>query len=67
MRFVPLILLLGFADCRAKVIDSSAHRFRTETVAEGLKHPWALAELPDRRFLVSERGGRLLLFAAASA
>ena len=67
MRFVPLILLLAFADCRAEVLDSSAHRFRIETVAEGLKRPWAVAQLPDGRFLVSERGGRLLLFAAASA
>jgi len=33
----------------------------TETVAEGLEHPWALAFLPDGRMLVTERPGRLRL------
>jgi aldose sugar dehydrogenase len=32
---------------------------RTETVARGLEHPWALAFLPDGRLLVTERPGRL--------
>jgi glucose/arabinose dehydrogenase len=32
---------------------------RVETVARGLEHPWALAFLPDRRMLVTERPGRL--------
>ena len=32
---------------------------RGETVAGGLEHPWALAFLPDGRFLVTERPGRM--------
>ncbi len=36
-----------------------ADSLRTETVAQGLEHPWALAFLPDGRFLVTERPGRL--------
>ena len=36
-------------------------RVATETVAEGLEHPWALAFLPDGRMLVTERPGRLRL------
>ena len=32
-----------------------------ETVARGLEHPWGLALLPDGRFLVTERPGRLRL------
>lgn len=36
-----------------------ADALRTETVASGLEHPWALAFLPDGQFLVTERPGRL--------
>ena len=36
-----------------------ADALRTETVAQGLEHPWALEFLPDGRFLVTERPGRL--------
>jgi len=32
---------------------------RAQTVASGLQHPWAVAFLPEGRFLVSERPGRL--------
>jgi glucose/arabinose dehydrogenase len=38
---------------------SQAKSVRTEIVASGLQHPWALAFLPDGRFLVTERPGRL--------
>jgi glucose/arabinose dehydrogenase len=31
----------------------------TEIVAEGLEHPWAMAFLPDGRYLVTERPGRM--------
>ncbi len=32
---------------------------RPQTIVSGLEHPWALAFLPDGRFLVTERPGRL--------
>ncbi|WP_296815555.1 PQQ-dependent sugar dehydrogenase [Brevundimonas sp.] len=32
---------------------------RVETVASGLEHPWALAQMPNGRWLVTERPGRL--------
>lgn len=35
-----------------------------QTVASGLARPWALAFLPDGRFLVSEREGRLRIVSA---
>ena len=36
-----------------------AQTVRAETLASGLENPWALAFLPDGRFLVTERPGRL--------
>lgn len=37
---------------------------QAELVAEGLSHPWAVASLPEGRFLVSERPGRLRVIEA---
>ena len=41
------------------VIASERHRFRIETVADGLRDPWSLAWLPDGRMLVTEKRGAL--------
>jgi len=38
---------------------------KAETVADGLEHPWAVAFLPEGRFLVTERPGRLRVIEAA--
>ncbi len=36
-----------------------AQGLKTATIAQGLENPWALAFLPEGRFLVTERGGRM--------
>jgi glucose/arabinose dehydrogenase len=54
----PLLLASQFC-AAAEVFDSEHYRLRVVTVASGLQHPWALAFLPDRRMLVTERPGRL--------
>lgn len=44
-------------------IAAQDHRFRIETVAEGLSTPWSIAFLPDGRTLVTEKNGRLRVIA----
>ncbi|MBB3330101.1 glucose/arabinose dehydrogenase [Halomonas campaniensis] len=46
-------------------IETEHHDLRLERIASGLEHPWAVAPLPDGRFLVSERPGRLALIDTA--
>lgn len=65
-KFVYAAIALGFvsqsclADASAP-LQSEAHSFRIEQVAEGLELPWAIAFLPDGNALVSERNaGRIV-------
>ncbi|HMA15998.1 MAG: PQQ-dependent sugar dehydrogenase [Bacteroidota bacterium] len=44
------------------VEESEQQDFRIETLAEGLRHPWGLAFLPDGGILITERPGNLRLF-----
>lgn len=60
-----LALVGGTAATAAEVveerIDTDKQDFRIVRLASGLHHPWAVAQLPDGRFLVTERRGRLAL------
>ncbi|KPQ26127.1 MAG: glucose/sorbosone dehydrogenase family protein [Halomonas sp. HL-48] len=49
------------ADMVEERIESDQLAFSIEKVAEDLENPWAVAFLPDGRYLVSERPGRLNL------
>lgn len=62
---ILLCLLLSFrasAEQHKKPPNSAGSSFRVVTVVRDLNFPWSVAFLPDRSFLVTERGGRLLLF-----
>jgi glucose/arabinose dehydrogenase len=52
-----LALLAAFALTLTSPL--AAQTVRPETVASGLQNPWAVAFLPEGRFLVTERPGRL--------
>ncbi len=49
------------AEVVAEPIATEHLELRLERIAEGLEHPWSVVLLPDGRFLVSERPGRLAL------
>ncbi|KQN69964.1 PQQ-dependent sugar dehydrogenase [Devosia sp. Leaf64] len=62
LPLVTLSLMLSVAsNAQAQTVDSSAGSLTATVVADGLEHPWGLAFLPDRRFLVTERSGQLLV------
>lgn len=63
------LLLLGAvsnvqADITHNAIESDHLTFSIERLADGLENPWAVAILPDGRYLVSERNGQLNLIDA---
>lgn len=69
-RFVvPGVALLGIAALAAAgwLATRPAEPLAVEVVQSGLEHPWDLAFAPDGRMLVTERGGRFLVFATAAA
>ena len=74
-RLVTQVLLFTVVvGCRNAPAQGSAQQspnpgntrdvLRVETVATGLEHPWGFEPLPDGRFLVTERPGRLRIVSA---
>ncbi len=54
-----LVHLVAAAALVAVAAPASGQQMRAATVAQGLEHPWAVAFLPQGRFLVTERPGRM--------
>lgn len=42
--------------------ESEEHNFRVVRIVDNLQHPWAVSQLPDGKFLITERAGQLILF-----
>jgi len=51
------------AVARGQVVRSTRHTMRLSTLSLGLVQPWSIAFLPDGRMLITERPGRLRVFA----
>lgn len=65
-RHAALVQLLGWSGVLACLPAGAQERIRTEVLASGLEHPWAVAFIDQGRLLVSERPGRLLLLQPGS-
>ena len=67
-RLFPAAMAMAIAIASSLLAPGAqAQEVRADIVASGLQNPWALAFLPDGRFLVTERPGRLRLLAADGA
>jgi aldose sugar dehydrogenase len=68
LRISPLAtrgaVAIAFLACAWSPVVGRAQDVRGETVTKGLDHPWAVAFLPQGRFLVTERPGRLRVVTA---
>ena len=60
----PFVLAGLLALAAAPSVAQSQPSPKAQTVASGLQNPWAVAFLPDGRFLVTERPGRLRVISA---
>lgn len=56
---LPFFRAVFATTCLAAGAHAAAQDLKAVTVASGLDHPWAVAFLPQGRFLVTERPGRM--------
>jgi glucose/arabinose dehydrogenase len=64
LLLIALFALPAWGETSPIVMSSAKAKFRVDTIAVGLEHPWAIAFLPDGRKLITERPGRLRILDA---
>jgi len=62
LPIIALLLFNGFAIAQAEQTELA--RVDHQVVTRGLEHPWSMAFLPNGRFLITERPGRLRIIDA---
>lgn len=63
-RILLAALLLFACPLGAGTLETSAGPVSIDRMVDGLTEPWSIAFLPDGRFLVTERDGRLTLYSS---
>lgn len=64
MRACTYASVLSIVWITAQAEETPSVPYHTEVVVSGLAHPWGMDTLPDGRFLVTEREGRLRVVSA---
>ena len=59
IELLPRRLLAGLSTGLTVMAAAAQPAVRPQLIASGLQHPWAVAFLPQGRYLVSERAGRM--------
>jgi len=59
LSFAVVVAAAVAGAAQGQTYRSDEHSFTVTRVLDGLEHPWALAFLPDGRWLITEREGRL--------
>jgi glucose/arabinose dehydrogenase len=68
IRILPCLLAVAALSISVAAaqptVRSEKHSFKIETVTDDLRNPWGMEMLPDGRFLVTEKPGRLRIISA---
>lgn len=67
VTFFSLVISIGLLGCmepqpKADLVEKPSSEFNLETIADGLRAPWAVAEVSENEYLITEKPGTLIHF-----